>query len=232
MLALTSRHSEQQIIAMLRALHAAGDDVNAVAEIMYIRRDHGGSALHIATQRGLKKAMAELASYGENVNLKDEDGLTALDYAMARGWLTYLTVRPAPRMDLVKVLRDLGATVGLAQNSELAGRVSAHRSSAPSRIGHLAAVSTTRRRFLGAGLRALGAATLGVTARSVLGSDKEQVSATELAPGVTLLVERAAMRLQCTARRAHCWWMAATPHTPKLSCERSRTPRPISASTR
>jgi uncharacterized protein len=113
MLALSSRHSEQQIIAMLRALHAAGDDVNAVAEIMYIRRDHGGSALHIATQRGLKKAMAELASYGENVNLKDQDGLTALDYAMARGWLTYLTVRPAPRMDLVKVLRDLGATVEL-----------------------------------------------------------------------------------------------------------------------
>ena len=48
-------------------------------------------------------------------------------------------------------------------------------------------MSTTRRTFLGAGLRALSAASLGVTARSVLGSDKEQVSATELASGVTLL---------------------------------------------
>jgi uncharacterized protein len=121
MLALTSRHSEQQIIAMLRVLHAAGDDVNAVAEIMYIRRDHCGSALHMATQRGLKKVMAELASYGENVNLKDQDGLTALDYAMARGWLTYLTVRPPPRMDLAKLLRDLGATVELAKTPDWPG---------------------------------------------------------------------------------------------------------------
>ena len=48
-------------------------------------------------------------------------------------------------------------------------------------------MSTTRRTFLGAGLRALSAATLGVTARSVLGSDKEQVTATELSSGVTLL---------------------------------------------
>jgi len=77
--------------------------------------------LHIATQRGLKKAMAELVSYGENVNLKDQDGLTALDYAMARGWLTYLTVRPAPRMDLAKLLRDLGATVELSKTPDWPG---------------------------------------------------------------------------------------------------------------
>jgi len=121
MLALEARHSEDDIIAMLRALHAAGDEVNAVAQIMYIRRDHGGTALHIATQRGLKKAMAELVSYGENVNLKDQDGLTALDYAMARGWLTYLTVRPAPRMDLAKLLRDLGATVELSKTPDWPG---------------------------------------------------------------------------------------------------------------
>jgi len=121
MLALGARHREADIIAMLRVLHAAGDDVNAVAKIMYIRRDHGGTALHIATQRGLKKAMAELVSYGENVNLKDQDGLTALDYAMARGWLTYLTVRPAPRMDLAKLLRDLGATVELSKTPDWPG---------------------------------------------------------------------------------------------------------------
>jgi hypothetical protein len=55
--------------------------------------------------------MSELVSYGEDPNLKDPDGLTALDYAMSRGWLTYLSVRPAPRLDLAKLLRDLGATV-------------------------------------------------------------------------------------------------------------------------
>lgn len=113
MIALGERRSEDDIISMLRVLHGAGADVNAVAQIMYIRRDHGGTALHVATRRGLKKAMAELVSYGEDVNLKDPDGLTALDYAMSRGWLTYLTTRPAPRTDLAKVLRDLGATVEL-----------------------------------------------------------------------------------------------------------------------
>jgi ankyrin repeat protein len=121
MIALGARRSEDDIIAMLRVLHAAGADVNVVARIMYVRRDHGGSALHVATRRGLKKAMAELVAYGEDVNLKDEDGLTALDYAMSRGWLMYLTVRSPPRLDLASELRDLGATVELAKMPDWPG---------------------------------------------------------------------------------------------------------------
>jgi ankyrin repeat protein len=121
MLALGARRNEDDIIAMLRVLHAAGADVNVVAQIMYVRRDHGGTALHVATRRGLKKVMAELVSYGEDPNLKDPDGLTALDYAMARGWLTYLTTRPAPRTDLVDLLRHLGATVELNQTPDWPG---------------------------------------------------------------------------------------------------------------
>lgn len=121
MIALGERRSEDDIIAMLRVLHAAGADVNVVAQIMYIRRDHGGSALHVATRRGLKRAMAELVSYGEDINLKDQDGLTALDYAMSRGWLMYLTTRPPPRQDLAKLLRDLGATVELEKTPDWPG---------------------------------------------------------------------------------------------------------------
>jgi ankyrin repeat protein len=113
MIALGARRGEDDVIAMMRVLHESGAEVNTVAQIMYIRRDHGGTALHVATRRGFKKAMAELVAYGEDPNLKDPDGLTALDYAMARGWLTYLSVRPPPRMDLAKTLRDLGATVEL-----------------------------------------------------------------------------------------------------------------------
>ena len=52
---------------------------------------------------------------GENPDLKDDDGLTALDYAQSRGWLPALSMRPPPRLDLVKVLRDLGAKVELSK---------------------------------------------------------------------------------------------------------------------
>lgn len=115
MLALGARRSEDEILEVLRVLHASGAELNVVAKTFYLQRSRGGSALHVATKRGLKKAMAELVSYGIDVNLKDPDGLTALDYAMSRGWLPFLATRPAPRMDLAKVLRDLGANVELSQ---------------------------------------------------------------------------------------------------------------------
>lgn len=113
--AIGGRGSEEQIIAALRVLHEAGADVNNVAQVMYINRNRGGSALHAATKRGFKKVMAELVSYGADPNIKDQDGLTSLDYAMSRGWLPFLTTRPPPRMDLAKSLRDLGATVELSK---------------------------------------------------------------------------------------------------------------------
>ena len=59
--------------------------------------------------------MAELIALGADPDIKDEDGLTALDYAMSRGWIPYLTVRPEPRLDLAKYLRELGAKVELAE---------------------------------------------------------------------------------------------------------------------
>jgi uncharacterized protein len=115
MLAVASRGSEEQVIATLRLLHEAGADPNVVRRIQYITRNHGGTALHDATRKGAKKVMAELVRLGADPNLKDEDGLTALDYAQSRGWLAALSTRPPPRTDLVKVLRDLGATVEMSK---------------------------------------------------------------------------------------------------------------------
>ncbi len=115
MFAAGARHSEDDIISVLRLLHAAGANVNVVARTFTLQRSRGGTALHVATKRGLKKVMAELVSEGADVNLKDPDGLTALDYAMSRGWLAFLATRPPPRNDLAKVLRDLGATVELSK---------------------------------------------------------------------------------------------------------------------
>ncbi len=115
MIAIGGRGGEDQVITMLRLLRAAGADPNVVRRIQYITRNHGGTALHDATRKGAKKVMAELVKLGADPNLKDDDGLTALDYAQSRGWLAALSTRPAPRTDLVKVLRELGATVEMSK---------------------------------------------------------------------------------------------------------------------
>ncbi|HEY4213951.1 MAG TPA: ankyrin repeat domain-containing protein [Steroidobacteraceae bacterium] len=115
MFAAGARRSESDVIDVLRVLHAAGANVNVVAKRFVLQRLRGGTALHVATKRGLKKVMAELVAEGADVNLKDPDGLTALDYAMSRGWLAFLATRPPPRNDLAKVLRDLGANVELSK---------------------------------------------------------------------------------------------------------------------
>src|SRR5690606_33457403 len=113
MLAVESRGREEEIIATLRVLKEAGADPNVVHKVMYIIRERGGTALHYATQKGAKKVMRELVELGADPDVKDEDGRTALDYAMSRGWLTFLTTRPPPREDLATLLRTLGATVEL-----------------------------------------------------------------------------------------------------------------------
>lgn len=115
MVAIDGRGPEDDVIAVLRLLREAGADPNVVRRIQYITRDHGGTALHDATRAGKKKIMAELIKLGADPDIKDEDGLTALDYAMSRGWIPYLTVRPAPRLDLARYLRELGAKVELSK---------------------------------------------------------------------------------------------------------------------
>ncbi len=115
MLLVGSRNGEDTIIAALHVLHEAGANPNAVARVMWINRNRGGTALHLATRRSAKKVMAELVKLGADPNIRDEDGLTALDYAQSRGWLAALETRPPPRADLVKTLRELGATVELTK---------------------------------------------------------------------------------------------------------------------
>jgi ankyrin repeat protein len=121
MVAVAARGREEDIIETLRVLREAGADPNVVRKIQYITRNHGGTALHDATRANKKKVMAELVALGADPDIKDEDGLTALDYAMSRGWIPYLTVRPAPRLDLAKYLRELGARVELTETPDWPG---------------------------------------------------------------------------------------------------------------
>jgi ankyrin repeat protein len=75
----------------------------------FLQRTRGGSALHYATRAGNKEAMAALVDLGIDVNAKDDDGLTALDYAMGRGYVPFLQLAQAPRKDLADLLRSRGA---------------------------------------------------------------------------------------------------------------------------
>ncbi|MGH8260844.1 MAG: ankyrin repeat domain-containing protein [Steroidobacteraceae bacterium] len=102
-------------IAVLRVLHAAGTDVNVMSIQHHLLRTRGGTALHYAVRAGSAEAIKLLISWGVDVNAKDPDGLTALDYAMGRGYVPFLQQRKPPRLDLAKLLRGDGASVQLAQ---------------------------------------------------------------------------------------------------------------------
>jgi uncharacterized protein len=100
-------------VELIRLLAASGADVNLMSKRHFLQRTRGGSALHYATRAGNKEAMAALVDLGIDVNAKDEDGLTALDYAMGRGYVPFLQLAQAPRNDLAGLLRGWGATVEL-----------------------------------------------------------------------------------------------------------------------
>ncbi len=100
-------------VELIRLLAASGADVNLMSKRHFLQRTRGGSALHYATRAGNKEAMAALVDLGINVNAKDEDGLTALDYAMGRGYVPFLQLPQAPRKDLADLLRSWGANVEL-----------------------------------------------------------------------------------------------------------------------
>ena len=61
---------------------------------------------------------ARLLEAGADVNAKDEDGLTALDYAMGRGYVPFLQMAKAPNKDLADALRARGADVELAKTPD------------------------------------------------------------------------------------------------------------------
>jgi ankyrin repeat protein len=100
-------------VQLIRLLAASGADVNLMSRRHFLQRTRGGSALHYATRAGNKEAMAALVELGIDVNAKDEDGLTALDYAMGRGYVPFLQLAQAPRKDLADLLRGWGAKVEL-----------------------------------------------------------------------------------------------------------------------
>jgi uncharacterized protein len=95
--------SEAQALETVRLLKEAGADVNH-------RAVDGDAAVHGAAIHGWNEVLKLLASYGANLDVADKDGMTPIDYALARYPATYLEAKPAPREATASLLRQLGAT--------------------------------------------------------------------------------------------------------------------------
>lgn len=101
-------------VELIKLLAAEGADVNLMAHRHFLQRSRGGSALHYVVRGGGNRQVIQaLVDLGLDINAKDEDGLTALDYAMGRGYVPFLQMPQPPNRQLADYLRSLGATVEL-----------------------------------------------------------------------------------------------------------------------
>jgi ankyrin repeat protein len=112
---LAGRANEKDAIEMIKLFHDAGTDVNVVALVVHMEEVRGGSALHYAVRKRYKDVIRLLASYGIDMNLKDQDGLTALDYTQSRGFMPFMALQTPIYEEEAELLRSLGATELMAQ---------------------------------------------------------------------------------------------------------------------
>jgi ankyrin repeat protein len=113
---LAGRSLEPQALELIRILHNAGTDVNVIALINHGEEIRGGTALHFAVRKRYKEVIKELASYGIDLNARDQDGLTALDYTQSRGFMPFMALQTPVFKEEAALLRELGATVLMAKS--------------------------------------------------------------------------------------------------------------------
>jgi ankyrin repeat protein len=106
-------------VELVRLLAGAGADVNLIAKRHFLARTRGGSPLHYVVRSGGNAELIQaLLDLGQDINARDEDGLTALDYAMGRGYVPFLAMPQPPDKELSARLRTLGARVELDKTPE------------------------------------------------------------------------------------------------------------------
>jgi ankyrin repeat protein len=108
---LAGRVGEKEALELIRILHEAGTDVSVVALVNHMEEVRGGSALHYAVRKRYKDVIRALASYGIDMDAKDQDGLTALDYTQSRGFMPFMALQTPVYDEEAQLLRELGATV-------------------------------------------------------------------------------------------------------------------------
>lgn len=110
MAAISGKANEKQALEIIGLLHDAGADVNVIALVNHREDSRGGTALHYAVRKRYKEVIKKLASYGINMNARDQDGLTALDYTQGRGYMAFMALQTPVYKDEAALLRELGAT--------------------------------------------------------------------------------------------------------------------------
>jgi ankyrin repeat protein len=108
---LAGRTSEQQALEFIRLFYTAGTDINVVALVNHREEVRGGTALHYAVRKRYQDVIRELASYGIDMDARDQDGLTALDYTQSRGFMPFMALQTPLYDEEASLLRELGATV-------------------------------------------------------------------------------------------------------------------------
>ncbi len=107
---LAGRASEERALELIRLFYSAGTDINVVALVNHREEVRGGTALHYAVRKRYQDVIRELASYGIDMNARDQDGLTALDYTQSRGFMPFMALQTPQYEEEAALLRELGAT--------------------------------------------------------------------------------------------------------------------------
>jgi ankyrin repeat protein len=97
-------YTEEQALEVYALLREAGADVNA-------RTHFNETALHSAALRGWNQLVKKLIADGAELDVKDGNGLTAIDFAMGRIPKGFNERQPEARADTVALLKSSGAKV-------------------------------------------------------------------------------------------------------------------------